>query len=151
MAWLPVFEKSFVLSCVKQSSVDVALLFRQQLEIVRVMETSSDAAGESVSQDLRFCTVEFAVPQWSLMCHASCSASVCKIARGCGRWRRVPVLCVKHSFVMSHFSSTQVVIDGDIIQTVRSQRRLLRFSIMSSGKRPCDDPRQVHVRTGPAH
>ena len=31
------------------------------------------------------CSVEFAVPQWSLMRHASSSASVCKIARGFGR------------------------------------------------------------------
>ena len=34
---------------------DVALLFRPAEEIVRVMETTSDAAVESVSQDLRFC------------------------------------------------------------------------------------------------
>ena len=48
----------------------------QQLEIVRVVETSSDAAGESVSQDLWFCDVwcsmELAVPQWSSTHHARC-------------------------------------------------------------------------------
>ena len=46
-------------------------ILSQQWDIVRVMETSTAAAGESVSQDLWFCvvlcSVEFAVPQWSLI------------------------------------------------------------------------------------
>jgi len=46
-----------VLSCVKQSSVMFHFSSTQQLEIVRVMETSSHAAGESVPQDIRFCVV----------------------------------------------------------------------------------------------
>ena len=97
MIWLPVFKKSCGSLVFKQSSVMSHFSSAQQLEIVRVMETSSDAAGESVAQGLRFC----------------------------------------------------VVVDGDVsgsrIQTVRSRWRLLRFSVMSSGRRPCDDARQVHA------
>ena len=83
-----------------------------------MMETSTAAAGESVSQELLFgvvlCSVEFAVPQWSLIRHASCSATVCKIAPGLGEMTWLPVfeeslvfLCSEQSFVMLHFSSTQ--------------------------------------------
>ena len=48
MTWLPVFQKSLVLSYVKQSSV---------MSHFRVMETSSGTTGEGVSQDLLFCVV----------------------------------------------------------------------------------------------
>ena len=87
-----------VLSWVKQSSVRRTWIVRDGDELW--------SRGESVSQDLRFgvvmCSVECAVPQWSLMRHASCSASVCKIARGVGRWSGCPFfLCAKQSFVMS--------------------------------------------------
>ena len=47
---------------------------------------------------------------------------------------RVRVCCVVHGDVSASW-----------IQTVRSQWRLLRFSIMSSGGRLCGDARQVHV------
>ena len=51
----------------------------QQLEIVRVMETS-DAPNESVSQEFRFCvvlcSVEFEVPQWSHFSSAQLSEFV---------------------------------------------------------------------------
>ena len=74
--WLPVFKKSLDSSCFKQLSVMSHFSSAQQLEIVRVVETSSDAAGEGVSQDLWFCDVscsmELAVPQWSWTCHARC-------------------------------------------------------------------------------
>ena len=74
--WLPVFKKSLDSQCFKQLSVMSHFSSAQQLEIVRVVETSSDAAGESVSQDLRFCDVwcsmELAVPQWSWTHHARC-------------------------------------------------------------------------------
>ena len=53
--WLPVFKKSLDSSCFKQLSVMSHFSSAHQLEIVRVVETSSDAAGESVSQDLWFC------------------------------------------------------------------------------------------------
>jgi len=74
--WLSVFKKSLDSSCFKQLSVMSHFSSAQQLEIVRVVETSSDAAGESVSQDLWFCDVwcsmELAVPQWSWTHHARC-------------------------------------------------------------------------------
>ena len=48
-------SRELVLSCVKQLSVRSHFSSSQQLEIVRVTETSSGVAGESASQDLRFC------------------------------------------------------------------------------------------------
>ena len=97
MIWLPVLKRSLFLSWFNKSSVMSHFSSAQQLEIVRVMETSSDAVGESVAQGLRFC----------------------------------------------------VVVDGDVsgsrIQTVRSRWRFLRFSVTSSGGRPCGDARQLHT------
>ena len=50
--WLPVFKKSLDSSCFKQLSVMSHFSSAQQLEIVRVVETSSDAAGESLTGSL---------------------------------------------------------------------------------------------------
>ena len=44
-----------------------------------MMETSTAAAGESVSPDLLFCVVLCSVELWSLIRHAICSASVCNL------------------------------------------------------------------------
>ena len=73
--------------------------------------------GESVSQDLRFCvvwcSVEFAVPQWS---HTACEL-FCLGLQDCTRFWEIlwllvfetslVLMCLKQSLVMSHFSSTQ--------------------------------------------
>ena len=114
----------------------------KQSEIVRVMETSFDAAVECVSQDLRLSRVVLG---------GVCSATVgidapCELfCLGCTRlWKTLwlPVFkkslvfsCFEQSFAMSHFSSTQQLEIGSSVlclwrtalTTAASQRRAPRM------------------------